>query len=50
MGYKPRNNLMKDENSDLRSASHNILSRWKNYFLSYWISIMSLMLGRQKYI
>jgi hypothetical protein len=27
MGYKPRNNLMKDENSDLRSASHNILSR-----------------------
>jgi hypothetical protein len=34
-GYQPRNNLVKDENGDLLSDSHNILNRWKNYFLSY---------------
>jgi hypothetical protein len=31
-GYQPRNNLVKDENGDLLVESHNILSRWKNYF------------------
>jgi hypothetical protein len=31
-GYQPRNNLVKDENGDLLSDSHNILNRWKNYF------------------
>jgi prefoldin subunit 5 len=30
--YQPRNNLLKDENSDLLVDSHNILNRWKNYF------------------
>jgi hypothetical protein len=31
-GYQPRSNLVKDENGDLLADSHNILSRWKNYF------------------
>jgi hypothetical protein len=31
-GYQPRNNLVKDENSDLLADSHSILSSWKNYF------------------
>jgi hypothetical protein len=31
-GYQPRNNLLKDKNWDRLSDSHNILSRWKNYF------------------
>jgi hypothetical protein len=31
-GYQPRNNIVKDENSDLLAVSHNILNRWKNYF------------------
>jgi hypothetical protein len=31
-GYQPRNNLVKDENGDLLTDSHNILNRWKNYF------------------
>jgi hypothetical protein len=31
-GYEPRNNLVKDENGDLLSDSHNILNRWKSYF------------------
>jgi hypothetical protein len=30
--YQPRNNLVKDENGDLLSDSHNILNRWNNYF------------------
>jgi hypothetical protein len=30
--YQPRNNLVKDENGDLLADSHNILTRWKNYF------------------
>jgi hypothetical protein len=34
-GYQPKSNLMKDENGNLRGDSHNILSRWKNYFSSY---------------
>jgi hypothetical protein len=34
-GYHPRNNLVKDENSDFLADSHNILSRLKIYFLSY---------------
>jgi hypothetical protein len=32
MGYKPRNNLVKDENGDLLADSNTILSRWKSYF------------------
>jgi hypothetical protein len=31
-GYKPRINLVKDENDDLFADSHNILNIWKNYF------------------
>jgi hypothetical protein len=31
-GYRPRKNLVKDENSDLLADSHNILNRWKSYF------------------
>jgi hypothetical protein len=31
-GYQPRSNLVKDENVDVLSESHNILNRWKNYF------------------
>jgi hypothetical protein len=30
-GYQLRSNLMKDENGDLLSDSHNIWNRWKNY-------------------
>jgi hypothetical protein len=33
MGYQPRSNLVKDENGDLLTHSHNIFNRWKNYFL-----------------
>jgi hypothetical protein len=32
MGYQPRNNSVEDENGDLLEYSHNILSRWQNYF------------------
>jgi hypothetical protein len=31
-GYKPRCNLVQDENGDLLADSRNILNRWKNYF------------------
>jgi hypothetical protein len=31
-GYQQKNNLVKDENSDLLADSHDILNRWKNYF------------------
>jgi hypothetical protein len=34
-GYQPKSNFVKDENGDLFADSHNILKRWKNYFLSY---------------
>jgi hypothetical protein len=30
-GYRPRNNLVNDENGDLPADSHNILNTWKNY-------------------
>jgi hypothetical protein len=30
--YQPRNNLVKDKNGDLLTDSHNIFTRWKNYF------------------
>jgi hypothetical protein len=30
--YQPRSNLVKD---DVLADSHNILNKWKNYFLSY---------------
>jgi hypothetical protein len=33
-GYQPRNNYVNDENGDLLADFHNILNRWKNYFLS----------------
>jgi hypothetical protein len=31
-GYQPRSNLVKDGNGNMLADSHNILSRWKNYF------------------
>jgi hypothetical protein len=31
-GYKPHNNLVKDENGDLLAASDNIFNKWKNYY------------------
>jgi hypothetical protein len=31
-GYQSRNNLVKDENGDVRTDSHNNLNRWKKYF------------------
>jgi hypothetical protein len=31
-GFKPRNNLIKDENGDILADSHNILNSWENYF------------------
>jgi hypothetical protein len=34
-GYRPRNNLVKDENGDQLADSHNILIRWKNYFSQF---------------
>jgi hypothetical protein len=49
IGYQPRNKLVKDDNGDLADL-HNILNMLTNYFLSYWMCIMSVMLGRQKYI
>jgi hypothetical protein len=30
--YEPGNNLVKDDNGDLLSDSHNILNKWKNFF------------------
>jgi hypothetical protein len=35
-GYQHRTNLLKDEKGDLLAVSHNILSRWKNYFWQLW--------------
>jgi hypothetical protein len=38
-GYQPGSNLMKDEDGDLLSDFHNILSRRRKYFtqfLSEW--------------
>jgi hypothetical protein len=29
-GYQPRSNLVKNEDGDLLSDSHNILNRWKS--------------------
>jgi len=33
-GYKPKTRLVKHENGDLLAVTHNILNKWKNYFLS----------------
>jgi hypothetical protein len=30
--YRPRTNMVKEENGDLLADSHSILNRWKNYF------------------
>jgi hypothetical protein len=30
-GYKPRSNLVKDENGDLVADSYNIMNSWKNH-------------------
>jgi hypothetical protein len=30
-GYQRRSNLVKDENGDLHTDSHNISNRWKDY-------------------
>jgi hypothetical protein len=31
-GYRPRTNVVKDENGDLVADSHSILARWRNNF------------------
>jgi hypothetical protein len=49
-GYQPRNNLVKDENSDLLADSHNILNRWKNYFSQLFNVHNVVMLGRWRYM
>jgi hypothetical protein len=33
-GCQPTSNLVNDENGDLLVVSHNILIKWKNYYLS----------------
>jgi hypothetical protein len=30
--YQPRTRIVKDEKSDLVADSHNIMTRWRNYF------------------
>jgi hypothetical protein len=45
-GYQPRSNLVKDENGDLITDSHNILNRWKNYF-SWVLNVHSVSDVRQ---
>jgi hypothetical protein len=42
--YQPKNNFVKDEYGDLLADSHNILKREKNYCLSYYMCIVSVML------
>jgi hypothetical protein len=32
MGYKLRNNIVKDEKGDLFAESHSILAKWRNHF------------------
>jgi hypothetical protein len=39
-----RNNLVKDENGDLLANSHNILNRWKNTYVSFWMFVVLMML------
>jgi hypothetical protein len=34
-GYRPRSNLIKDENCDLLVDSNTILNRWKSYMHTY---------------
>jgi hypothetical protein len=46
-GYQPRNNNVND--GDMLADSRKLLKRWKNYFSSYWIYIMSVMLDRNRY-
>ena len=40
-GYQPRNNIVKDEKSDLAADCHSILARWRNHFAQifnvYWV-------------
>jgi hypothetical protein len=48
-GYQLINNLVKDENGDLLADSHNILSRWKNYF-SQILNVHYVSDVRQKYM
>jgi len=31
-GYRPRTNILQDENGDLLAFSHSILGRWMNHF------------------
>jgi hypothetical protein len=38
--YRPRNNLVKDENGDLLVDSHNILNKWKKY--SYFSQMLNV--------
>jgi hypothetical protein len=35
-GYRPRTNIVKDENGDLLADFHNILNKWENYFCHVW--------------
>ena len=31
-GYQPRTRIVKDEKGDLFAVSHNIMTRWRNFF------------------
>jgi hypothetical protein len=44
--YQPRNNLVKDENSDLLTDIHNSLKRRRNYF-SQLLNVHSVIDVRQ---
>jgi hypothetical protein len=49
-GQQRRNNVVEDENVDFLANSHNILSRWENYF-SQLLNVLSVMLAdRNVYI
>jgi hypothetical protein len=44
--YQSRTNSVKDKNGDFLVDSHNILSRWKNYFCQLLNYMALMMLGR----
>jgi hypothetical protein len=45
-GYKPRINLVKDENDDLLADFNNILHKWKNY-VPQMLNVHSINNNRQ---
>jgi hypothetical protein len=47
-GYKPISKLVNNKNYDLLADSHNILNRWKNYFLL--LNVHAINDVRQKYM